>query len=188
MPLQYQQKGFTLIELLVVISIIGVLSTIAMTSVNAARKKARDAERLSDMSQILNALEIYRLSYGHYPYNTDSTLPLDAAHPLSDNYGGWDMGYFGGVGSGDTFIKPLVDAGLMNPVPGDSLGSTSANTYRYYRYGAGSGGCDINRGAFFVLGITDLETSARPYIKSPGWRCTTNWNTGFDWVTGGFEN
>jgi prepilin-type N-terminal cleavage/methylation domain-containing protein len=36
-------KGFTLIELLVVIAIIGILSTIAMTSLNGARKKAQDA-------------------------------------------------------------------------------------------------------------------------------------------------
>jgi len=35
--------GFTLIELLVVIAIIGVLSTIALTSMNESRRKASDA-------------------------------------------------------------------------------------------------------------------------------------------------
>ena len=43
-------KGFTLIELLVVIAIIGILSTIAMTSLNGARKKAADASFKSTVS------------------------------------------------------------------------------------------------------------------------------------------
>lgn len=38
MVMIYKQKGFTLIELLVVIAIIGILSTVAMTSLNSARK------------------------------------------------------------------------------------------------------------------------------------------------------
>ncbi|MFA7169526.1 MAG: prepilin-type N-terminal cleavage/methylation domain-containing protein [Candidatus Paceibacterota bacterium] len=53
------EKGFTLIELLVVISIIGVLSTIAMTSLNGARAKARDARRRTEIGEIKKALEIY---------------------------------------------------------------------------------------------------------------------------------
>ena len=38
-------RGFTLIELLVVISIIGILSSFAVVSLNSARAKARDALR-----------------------------------------------------------------------------------------------------------------------------------------------
>jgi len=45
-------KGFTLIELLVVIAIIGILSTIAMTSLNGARKKAKDASFQSGAASI----------------------------------------------------------------------------------------------------------------------------------------
>jgi prepilin-type N-terminal cleavage/methylation domain-containing protein len=45
-------KGFTLIELLVVIAIIGILSTIAMTSLNGARKKAADASFRSSVSSV----------------------------------------------------------------------------------------------------------------------------------------
>lgn len=47
-----KNNGFTLIELLVVIAIIGVLSSVVLASLNTARKKARDARRLSDMKQI----------------------------------------------------------------------------------------------------------------------------------------
>jgi len=49
-------KGFTLIELLVVIAIIGILSTIAMTSLNGARKKAADASFKSSVSSVQSAL------------------------------------------------------------------------------------------------------------------------------------
>ncbi len=50
------RKGFTLIELLVVIAIIGLLSSIATISFNAARAKARDARKVSDAKQIANAI------------------------------------------------------------------------------------------------------------------------------------
>lgn len=61
------QKGFTLIELLVVISIIGLLSSIVLTSVNSARAKARDARRIADFKQIQTALEFFYDSQGRYP-------------------------------------------------------------------------------------------------------------------------
>ena len=51
--------GFTLIELLVVIAIIGVLSSIVLASLNSARRKSRDARRITDIKQIQLALELY---------------------------------------------------------------------------------------------------------------------------------
>ena len=51
-------KGFTLIELLVVIAIIGLLSTMAVISLNSARAKARDARRLSDVKQLSTMLSL----------------------------------------------------------------------------------------------------------------------------------
>lgn len=51
--------GFTLIELLVVISIISLLSSIVLTSVNSARAKARDARRMADITALRNALALY---------------------------------------------------------------------------------------------------------------------------------
>ena len=51
------KKGFTLIELLVVISIIGILSTLAVVSFNSGRGKARDARRVSDIKQISTLIE-----------------------------------------------------------------------------------------------------------------------------------
>ena len=61
------KKGFTLIELLVVIAIIGLLSTLAVVSLNSARSKARDARRTSDIRQIQTALDMYYNDQGEYP-------------------------------------------------------------------------------------------------------------------------
>ena len=49
--------GFTLIELLVVIAVIGFISTIAVTMLNSARIKARNAKRNADIVQLINAFE-----------------------------------------------------------------------------------------------------------------------------------
>lgn len=53
------RAGFTLIELLVVIAIIGVLASIVLASLNSARRKSRDARRITDIKQIQLALELY---------------------------------------------------------------------------------------------------------------------------------
>ncbi len=62
-----KQKGFTLVELLVVIAIIGLLSTLAVVSLNNARLKSRDAKRVSDIKQIQTAMELFFNDCGRYP-------------------------------------------------------------------------------------------------------------------------
>ena len=62
-----KQKGFTLIELLVVISIISLLSSVVLSSLNSARAKARDARRVSDIHQIGLAIQLYIDTNGNCP-------------------------------------------------------------------------------------------------------------------------
>jgi prepilin-type N-terminal cleavage/methylation domain-containing protein len=56
--------GFTLIELLVVISVIGLLASVLLVSINGARVKARDTKRVADISQIQKAMELYYANNG----------------------------------------------------------------------------------------------------------------------------
>lgn len=67
------KKGFTLIELLVVIAIIGLLSTLAVVSLNGARAKARDARRMSDLRATQSAIELWKSD------NSDIIMTLPAA-------------------------------------------------------------------------------------------------------------
>jgi prepilin-type N-terminal cleavage/methylation domain-containing protein len=53
-----EKKAFTLIELLVVIAIIGLLTSIILVNVGPSRKKARDAQRQSDVHQVSLAMEL----------------------------------------------------------------------------------------------------------------------------------
>jgi prepilin-type N-terminal cleavage/methylation domain-containing protein len=61
------RRAFTLIELLVVISIIGLLTTIAVVSLGSTRANARNARRKADLVQISKALELYYSDNGAYP-------------------------------------------------------------------------------------------------------------------------
>ena len=59
-------SGFTLIELLVVISIIGILSSVVLASVNTARMKARDAAVKQLALQMRNVYELEYSNTGTY--------------------------------------------------------------------------------------------------------------------------
>ncbi|MCK9244997.1 MAG: prepilin-type N-terminal cleavage/methylation domain-containing protein [Candidatus Marinimicrobia bacterium] len=72
-------KAFTLIELLVVIAIIGILTALAVVSLQNLRRSARDAKRVADVKQLQIALELY--------YQDNNTYPatLNPGESLSSN-------------------------------------------------------------------------------------------------------
>lgn len=61
------RRAFTLVELLVVIAIIGLLSSVAVVSLNSAKTKSRDAKRQADIKQIITAMQLYYDANGRYP-------------------------------------------------------------------------------------------------------------------------
>lgn len=163
-----RSSGFNLPELIAVIGVIGVLLAIAIPVYMGHQAKSRDRRRLSDIRAVEAALEAYKFEYDCYP-------PSDYQGP-----GGWDD-----PSDGD-FCHFLADKGLLEKDVTDPMTKTN---YRYYRYAAGSYGADASLGAFYVVGIIDLEKSGRPAADSPGWRTPgRNWQNEFDWVTGSFTN
>ncbi len=170
-------RGFTLIELLVVIAIIGILASVVLASLNTARGKARDAERLSEMHSLQNALALYMSDYGTYP--TPNFGPC----------GGWESS---GADTAGNFVVALtagkyLPSGLKDPTA--SLEGACGN-FAYYFYSAGNYGCDTSRGGYFVIGIRTTDGyGSNPYPTSPGWSCPSrNWQSEFSWVTGSFAN
>ena len=62
-----KNNGFTLFELLVSISIIAILTAVAVVSFGGMNKKTRDARRISDVEKIRVALESAKQIGGTYP-------------------------------------------------------------------------------------------------------------------------
>lgn len=60
------KKGFTLIELLVVISIISLLASVVLSSLNNARGKARDAFKREQLHQLSVAMALHFDKFGYY--------------------------------------------------------------------------------------------------------------------------
>ncbi len=128
----HKERGFTLIELLVVIAIIGLLSSVVLASLNNARKKGRDARRVSDLKQLQVALELYYSNSGAYPVLT--TVNTDAA------------GFA-------TALAALTTGGHIPVIPTDPVNNVTGNFIYYYKTTAA--------GAFYCLGST-LETTPLP--------------------------
>lgn len=140
-------RGFTLIELLVVIAIIGILSSVVLASLSAARSKSRDARRVADLDQIRSALEIY--------YDASTTYPTFAG----GNPQIWTSttttvtGGIGVLGGSQIARVPIPQAGGSYYYCPLSTGSTTV-------------GCDgATTAASFSL-MADLERTDSTAVKS----------------------
>ncbi len=61
------QRGFTLVELLVVVSILSILTLIAMPNMTLALTRAKVARAQNDMRVVSQVLEIYAIDHNQYP-------------------------------------------------------------------------------------------------------------------------
>jgi general secretion pathway protein G len=110
-------KGFTLIELLVVISIIGILTTLVMVNLNAARERARDTQRKSDLSNIQTALRLYYNDVGSFPASSSDGKIKGCGTPAGSANCTWGAEWTVG---GTTYMKLL---------PQDPLGAEGGYKY-----------------------------------------------------------
>ena len=82
MSKQKTMKGFTLIEILVVVALIAILTAITFIAINPAKNFAdtRNAQRSSDVTQILNAVTQYTSEQGN-ELDDFGVIPLCTATP-----------------------------------------------------------------------------------------------------------
>ncbi len=127
---KYSNKGFTLIELLVVVAIIGILSSVVLASLKTAREKARDAQRISDIKQIQNAIEMY--------YNDNGFYPKITAHTETDSGCGGSINWCGATGSLKFYLSPYLsklplrdDAGFYKAYYYESNAGDNYQTYGF---------------------------------------------------------
>lgn len=77
------RAGFSLIELLIVITIIGILAVAFLPSITEGPSRARDTQRIADMSDIALALELYYQDTGSFP-STPGVLDPTSATTSAD--------------------------------------------------------------------------------------------------------
>ena len=112
------RAGFTLIELLVVISIIALLSSVVLSSLNTARSKSRDARRMADVKSIQAAVELYR--------NDNSSFPTTngAWRGNCSGYGGYGLTGVGG------YVPGLAPA-YISILPQEQKPTAAGTCYLY---------------------------------------------------------
>lgn len=129
-----KQLGFTLIELLVVISIIGLLSSVALVGLNSARVKARNAQRLSEYKKLAEALMLYQQDVGSYPITSTWVCIAPYGTPC----------YNGAIGFQPSFAQTQNDlvsslSAYMSRMPKTySTTGFSMNWVPYYGFQVGS--------------------------------------------------
>lgn len=148
-------SGFTLIELLVVIAIIGILSTIAMTSLNGARRRARDATRISNLKEIQKAVELYYSNNGSYPSTSGSWRSECAA--------------WGSYANNN--VVPGIVPSMMETLPRDPNMDTVNSKYCYVYSSNGTDYAILNLGWTTAAGAEDTDPkigfAAQPALIDP---------------------
>jgi prepilin-type N-terminal cleavage/methylation domain-containing protein len=125
--IQYMKtKGFTIIELIIVIVVIGVLAGLVLNSFQNVQSKARDTERLTDISAMATQMELFYQDNNGYPVLAGQ---LNSDTWISSNIKGSDLDLFRTPNSlynsiTDTTNPTIAEYGLKTYT---SDGTTSCN-------------------------------------------------------------
>jgi general secretion pathway protein G len=88
------QRGFTLIEVMVVVVIMAILAAIVVPKIMSRPNEAKEVKARTDISAIMNALDLYNLDNGQYPTQAQGlkalvSKPIVAPEPQNYATGGY---------------------------------------------------------------------------------------------------
>lgn len=121
-----KNKGFTLLELLIVISIIGILTSIILTSLNTARDKAVIAKFRQDLGQLQNAVSLYKS-------NNNDSWPAAGDGGTLDELAS-ELKTAGLYGSNTIVIPPKITSGTILSPDVRSCGQADYSSNPAYIY------------------------------------------------------
>lgn len=78
---QSQQSGFTLLELLIVVTIIGVLSAVALPAYRDYVFRAKLSEMILQLDNMADRIRLYEIETGQYPNDTHIVPPAEVPMP-----------------------------------------------------------------------------------------------------------
>jgi len=125
------EKGFTLIELLIVIAIIGLLAAVVLIAINPAEmmKRGRDSQRLSDLTNLKKAIDVYIATNYSFPVAVDGAQACAAATCVAaDRSSEGVTGWFGGVaGGGGLDLSDNIPSLPVDPRTGETMTDAAGN-------------------------------------------------------------
>ncbi len=128
------RKGFTLIELLIVIAIIAILAVVVFVALDPLTRfqKARDAQRYSDVSSLLDAIKLDQVDNGGTYMATVTALTNALNYTIGTCANGGDAGCTAVVTQAACAdLTGLVTDGYLPAVPMDPSTGTAVETDYY---------------------------------------------------------
>jgi len=152
----HKSRGFTIVELLIVIVVIAILAAISIVAYNGIQQRSRNTQRLSDIKTIQKSIKLYRVANnGEFPSKNSSCGTSSWEHSKDS--------------SCTTFIAPLLSVASSVPEGPDGT------YYRYNYFSAGSYGCPVENGMFYVLTVIGVEDNQGIPMSDQG-PCTNSFS------------
>ncbi len=136
------KKGFTLLELLIVIGILAILSAVTVLVINPSQllKRARDSQRLSDVSTMQSAIGLFLTEITTPTIrgngNIYLTIASSGAVAANTNYASSTYQVINGLGWIPINFTAITGGSPIGGLPTDPINTSNTTEHLYYAYRA----------------------------------------------------
>ena len=132
---QRNQRGFTLIEIMVVMVILGLLVAVVAPNIMGRSDQAKVTIAKTQMRNVANALDMYRLDNGHYPSTQQGLEALVNRPSGSPEPNNWNP---------DGYLDAVPEDPWGNEYQYINLGSSDYDLFSYGNQGGEGDATDIS--------------------------------------------